>query len=41
MVKGCIYGESGTDKINVNSSTEAELVGISDALPHFTWSQIS
>ena len=37
MCKGCIYGASGIQKINTKSSTEAELVGVSDALPQVIW----
>ena len=37
MGKGCIYVASGKKKINTKSSTEAELVGISDALPQVIW----
>ena len=39
MGKGCIYGASGIQKINTKSSTEAELVGVSDALPQVVWSR--
>ena len=38
MGKGCIYGASGRQNINTKSSTEAELMGISDALPQVIWS---
>ena len=37
MGKGYIYGASGRQSINTKSSTEAELVGISDALPQVIW----
>ena len=37
--KGYIYGSSGRQKINTKRSTEAELVGVSDALPQVVWSQ--
>ena len=33
MGKGCIYGASEIQKFNTKSSTEAELVSVSDALP--------
>ena len=39
MGKGYIYGASGRQSINTKSSTEAELVGISDALPQNIWSR--
>ena len=34
---GTIYGTSQKQKINTGSSTEAELVGVSDALPKMIW----
>ena len=37
MVKGCIYGEPGIQKINAKSSTEAELVRVGDTLPQVIW----
>ena len=39
MGKGCIYVASGKNKINTKSSTKAELMGISDALPQVIWYQ--
>ena len=36
---GAIYGASVKQKINTSSSTEAELVGVSDALPKMLWSR--
>ena len=34
---GTIYGVSVKQKINASSSTEAELVGVSNALPKMLW----
>ena len=34
---GTIYGASVKQKINASSSTEAELAGVSDALPKMLW----
>ena len=35
--RGTIYGASVKQKINTSSSTEAEVVGVSDALPKILW----
>ena len=35
--KGRIYGSSSKQKINILSSTHAELVGVSDAMPKILW----
>jgi hypothetical protein len=37
--KGGIYGTSIRQKIVTKSSTEAELVGVSDVLPHVIWTR--
>ena len=34
---GILHGKSSKQKLNVKSSTEAELVGISDCLPYNIW----
>ena len=39
MGKGCIYEASVIQKFNTKSSTEAELVSVSDALPRVIWYQ--
>ena len=38
---GVLYGKSPRQKLNVKSSTEAELVGVSDYLPYSVLSVIS
>ena len=35
--KGVIYGESSTQKLNTKSSTESELVGLSDSANQILW----
>ena len=35
--KGCVYSTSTRQKLNTKSSTEAELVGVSDVLPIIIW----
>ena len=37
--KGCVYGSSGKQNLNTNSSTNDELVGVNNALPQLTWTQ--
>lgn len=37
--KGAAYGMSTRQKINSTSSTEAELVGVSDAMPNVVWTR--
>ena len=37
--KGVIYGTSRRQRINTNSSTEAELVGLSDVMPQILWTR--
>ena len=37
MGRGILHGKSSKQKLNVKSSTEAELVGVSDYLPYNTW----
>ena len=37
MGLGVLYGKSSKQKLNVKSSTEAELVGVSDYLPYNIW----
>ena len=37
MGVGVIHGKSGKQKLNVKSSTEAELVGVSEYLPYNIW----
>ena len=37
MGKGTIYGKSSKQKLNVKSSTEAELVGFDDCMPQILW----
>jgi hypothetical protein len=39
MGKGVLYSKSSKQKINVKSSTEAELVGASDFLPQTIWTR--
>jgi len=36
---GAIYGSSTKQKLNTRSSTEAELVGVNDALPQVLWTR--
>ena len=35
--RGTMYGASSKQKINTSSSTHAELVGVSDAMPKVLW----
>ena len=37
MGEGCLQGTSTKQKLNVRSSTEAELVGVDDKMPHILW----
>jgi hypothetical protein len=37
--KGAVYSTSTKQKINTKSSTEAELVGVNDAMPLVMWTQ--
>ena len=37
MGYGIVHGKSGKQKINVKSSTETELVGVSEYLPYNIW----
>jgi hypothetical protein len=37
--KGAIYGTSRRQKLNTTSSTEAELVGVSDVMPQVLWTR--
>ena len=37
--KGAIYAASINQKLNTTSSTEAELVGVSDGMPKITWTR--
>lgn len=37
--KGCVYSTSGKHKLNGKSSTEAELVAVSDVLPQVLWTK--
>jgi Reverse transcriptase (RNA-dependent DNA polymerase) len=37
--KGCIYGKSGTQRLNTKSSTEAEIVAVSDAANQVLWTR--
>ena len=37
MGVGIIHGKSGKQRLNVKSSTEAELVGVSEYLPYNIW----
>jgi hypothetical protein len=37
--KGTVYGTSTRQKINTKSSTEAELVGVNDAMPQVLWTR--
>jgi len=37
--KGVIYGKSTRQKLNTTSSTEAELVGVSDVMPQVLWTR--
>jgi hypothetical protein len=37
--KGVVYGTLTRQKLNTKSSTEAELVGIKDVMPHILWTQ--
>ena len=37
--KGTVYSASVKQKINTASSTEAELVGVADALPKIVWTR--
>jgi hypothetical protein len=39
MGKGVLYAKSSKHKLNIKSSTEAELVGASDFLPQTIWTQ--
>ena len=39
MGKGSIYSSSTRQKLNTTSSTEAELVGVSDAMPMIMWTR--
>ena len=34
---GIVYGKASKQKINVKSSTEYELVGVSEYIPYFLW----
>jgi len=36
---GAFYGSSTKQKLNTRSSTEAELVGVNDALPQVLWTR--
>eukprot|EP00978_Attheya_sp_CCMP212_P047722 scaffold424725_cov134-Attheya_sp.AAC.3 len=36
--KGAVYAASKKQKLNVISSTESELVGVSDMMPQIIWS---
>ena len=40
MGKGCIYNKSSKQKINTRSSTEAEIVGVNDAMTMILWMQL-
>jgi len=37
--KGCMYASSARQRLNTKSSTEAELVGVSDVLPQVVWTR--
>jgi len=37
--EGAVYGSSTKQKLNTRSSTEAELVGVNDALPQVLWTR--
>jgi hypothetical protein len=37
--KGTTYGTSTCQKLNMKSSTEAELVGVNDVIPQVLWTQ--
>ena len=37
--KGAVYGQSTRQKLNTKSSTESEIVGVSDVLPVILWTQ--
>ena len=37
--KGVVYGASRKQKLNSTSSTEAELVGVSDIMPQALWTR--
>ena len=37
--KGAICASSKRQRINTNSSTEAELVGVNDVLPQILWTR--
>jgi hypothetical protein len=39
MGRGAIYGTSTRQKLTTKSSTEAELVGVSDILPQVLWTR--
>ena len=39
MGKGSVYSSSTRQKLNTKSSTEAELVGVDDAMPTIIWSR--
>ena len=39
MGKGSVYSNSTRQKLNTRSSTEAELVGVDDAMPQILWTQ--
>ena len=38
--KGAIYGTSTRQKINTKSSTEGEIVGVSDYMPNMIWAKM-
>ena len=37
--KGAIYGKSSKQKLNMRSSTKAELVGVDDCMPQIMWTK--
>ena len=37
--KGAVFGQSTRQKLNTKSSTESEIVGVSDVLPNILWTQ--
>ena len=37
--KGSVYAASTKQKLNTNSSTESELVGVSDGIPKMIWTR--
>ena len=39
MGQGALYSASNRQKLNIKSSTEAELVGVDDLMPQILWTR--